>query len=304
MNQPLVSIIIPTYARGKYICRAIESAINQTYTNVEVIVVDDNGENTSNQLQTYQLLKPYIDTGKIKYLVHKINKNGSAARNTGIKNAMGEYISFLDDDDEFFLDKISKQVQILNSLNVEWAGVYCNSMDVIVNKNSTKKILNKAIISDNLIEVFLSCKANFGSSSLLLRRSVCQEINGFDETFKRHQDWEFIVRILRKYKLKVVEPDKALLNYYIYPDNINRPFGLKIMTYREDFLSKFSQDIESSPNKNKIYYDNYWGVALALLSASEYLESFRYLQKACRYNFPTIKDILRIFLYLYRGFKL
>lgn len=60
MNSPLVSVVIPTYARSQYICRAINSVLNQTYQNIEIIVVDDNGENTDNQLATCKMLKPYI----------------------------------------------------------------------------------------------------------------------------------------------------------------------------------------------------------------------------------------------------
>lgn len=112
ISTPLVSVIIPTYARSQYICRAIDSVLNQTYKNIEVIVVDDNGENTENQLATFQTLKSYIDKEQITYITHKTNRNGSAARNTGIFNAKGEYICLLDDDDEFFPEKVEKQVQV------------------------------------------------------------------------------------------------------------------------------------------------------------------------------------------------
>ena len=67
ISTPLVSVIIPTYARSQYICRAIDSVLNQTYKNIEVIVVDDNGENTENQLATFQTLKSYIDKEQITY---------------------------------------------------------------------------------------------------------------------------------------------------------------------------------------------------------------------------------------------
>lgn len=297
-NSPLVSVIIPTYARSQYICRAIDSVLHQTYQNIEIIVVDDNGENTKDQLITYQTLKPYIEKKQIRYITHKTNLNGSAARNTGIFNAKGEYICLLDDDDEFFPSKIEKQINVLSQLDDNWAGVYCNSMDRIVTANGVQEKINKVKPSNNLKENFLSCQAQFGSSSLMLKKHVCIELNGFDVTFKRHQDWEFIVRILRKYKLKLVEPNGALLYYYIYPENTNRPSGEKIKIYREHFLSKFKEDIESSPNKNIIYYKNYWDVGLALLNCSLFKEGFSYLKKATVYHFPTFKDLLRVILYL------
>lgn len=304
MKNPLVSVVIPTYARSQYICRAIDSVLNQTYQNIEIIVVDDNGENTEDQLATYKILKSYIDKQQIRYIAHKTNQNGSAARNTGIFNAKGEYICLLDDDDEFFPDKVEKQVQVLNLLDDSWAGVFCNSMNRrITFKGDVLAHLNKVKPSENLYEEFLSCRAQFGSSSLMLRKNVCLEIKGFDTSFKRHQDWEFLTRILRKYKLKQVEPEKALFYYNIYPSNPNRPSGEKIKICREHFLNKFKQDIESSPNKNKIYYKNYWDIGLALLESSHFKESYSYFKKAFRHSFPTLKDILRIVLYLYRSIK-
>ena len=298
INTPLVSVIIPTYARSQYIWRARDSVLHQTYQNIEIIVVDDNGENTKDQLITYQTLKPYIEKKQIRYITHKTNLNGSAARNTGIFNAKGEYICLLDDDDEFFPSKIEKQINVLSQLDDSWAGVYCNSMNRIVTSNGFQEKINKVRHSDNLKEDFLSCQAQFGSSSLMLKKHVCIELNGFDTTFKRHQDWEFIVRVLRKYKLKQVEANGALLYYYIYPENTNRPSGEKIKIYREYFLSKFKEDIESSPNKNIIYYKNYWDVGLALLNCSLFKEGFSYLKKATVYHFPTFKDLLRVILYL------
>lgn len=304
MKQPLVSVVIPTYARSQYICRAIDSVLNQTYQNIEIIVVDDNGEYTENQLATYEMLKPYIEKQQIKYIPHKLNQNGSAARNTGIFNAKGEYICLLDDDDEFFPDKIEKQVHVLNQLDNSWAGVFCNSLNRIVkSKEEIHDYLSKVKPSENYYEEFLLCRANFGSSSLMLRKSVCLEINGFDTSFQRHQDWEFIIRILRKYKLKHVEPEKALFYYYIYPTQRGRISGEKVKNYREHFLYKFKQDIDSSPHKNRIYYKNYWDIGLALLDSSQFKESYIYFKKAIQNNSPAIKDILKIIRCICRKLK-
>ena len=99
----LVSVIIPTYSRPDFISRAIESVLNQTYKPIEIIVVDDNGRGTNNQILTEQVLTNFIRSNQIKYIVHEKNKNGSAARNTGAASSHGEYITFLDDDDVLLL---------------------------------------------------------------------------------------------------------------------------------------------------------------------------------------------------------
>ena len=92
MNHPLVSIVIPTYARPTNLIRAIESVLAQTYAPIEIIVVDDNGVNTPFQKETENLLSSYIFDGKITYLKHEVNRNGSAARNTGTRASHGEII--------------------------------------------------------------------------------------------------------------------------------------------------------------------------------------------------------------------
>ena len=105
-NTPLVSVVIPTYGRSNLLGRAIDSVLNQTYGNIEIIVVDDNGIGNSHQRQTEELLQKYIERNEIIYIKHQKNSGGSVARNTGIRSSKGEYVALLDDDDEWFPDKL------------------------------------------------------------------------------------------------------------------------------------------------------------------------------------------------------
>ena len=100
-----VSVIIPTYKGSDNLIRAIKSVLNQTYKNIEIIVVDDNDENSIFRKENEERLKSFIDDNKIIYLKHKCNKNGAAARNTGLRKSSGAYITFLDDDDYFLYNK-------------------------------------------------------------------------------------------------------------------------------------------------------------------------------------------------------
>lgn len=101
MISGLVSVIIPTYKRPNMLGRAIDSVLGQSYTNIEVVVVDDNSDGDKYRLETIQYMERYANDYRVKYIKHKTNQNGSAARNTGIQNSVGEYIAFLDDDDYF-----------------------------------------------------------------------------------------------------------------------------------------------------------------------------------------------------------
>ncbi|MCR5651298.1 MAG: glycosyltransferase [Lachnospiraceae bacterium] len=96
-----VSVVMPTYGKAGYIEKAIESVFDQTYPNIELVIVDDNGAGSENQLNTEKRIEKWKD--KIRYIVQDTNRGSGAARNTGVEKASGEYVAFLDDDD-FYLD--------------------------------------------------------------------------------------------------------------------------------------------------------------------------------------------------------
>lgn len=112
-----VSVIIPTYNRAHLLGRAIQSVLAQTYEDFEIIVVDDASTDV-----TEQVVKSFADD-RINYIRHQKNKGGSSARNTGIKAAKGEFIAFLDSDDEWVPKKLEKEINRLQTLSNE-VGVF------------------------------------------------------------------------------------------------------------------------------------------------------------------------------------
>lgn len=289
MNK-LVSVIIPTYSRPRNLKRAIDSVLNQTYNNIEIIVVDDNGEGTPSQIETESVIEPYINMNNFYYLKHKVNRNGGAARNTGFKYSHGKYIAFLDDDDEFLPRKIEIQVNKLEQLDESWGGCYCNT-----------NLIDKKIVclnddeSGNLTEGILLGLIRFNSSTLLLRRSVYLKLNGFDESFIRHQDWEFMIRFFRYYKL-CLPTKKHLLNRYHgkMSSSSNDPTGLEFVNIKKKFLSEFSDDIRSCNCPNNIFHKHWIDVALYLLRDREYRLFFVYFVKANSYNISSYKELKTI----------
>ena len=89
-----VSIIIPTYGSNTDPCRAIDSVLRQTYKNVEVVVVDDNGKGTAQQIKNEELFSKYQNDSRVRYVVHSKNLGGSVARNTGVAHSSGKYLCF------------------------------------------------------------------------------------------------------------------------------------------------------------------------------------------------------------------
>lgn len=210
MKYPKVSIIIPTHNGMDNIERTVSSALAQNYNNLEVIVVDDNGEGTEKQIETETILAKFKNDNRFRYHAHNINRNGSAARNTGAKYATGEYLNFLDDDDELGPEKISYQVHLLKDLAEGWAGSY--SSTVIQMSGKIIRRIN-AIKSGDLLLEHLNSIVRIGTPSLLLKKDVWEAIGGYDESFSRHQDWEFNARILDKYKLVAARNAYYIRNY-------------------------------------------------------------------------------------------
>ena len=189
-----VSVVIPTYARPVLLQRAIDSALAQTYNNVEVIVVDDNNPGTVGRSETEKVLRGYFNDKRVLYIRHDKNMNGAAARNTGIKASSGALISFLDDDDYYSRDKVEVQVAFLNK-NPDYMGVYCGRVE--------KGRAYVPVLSGDLTKELL-CLYNLPTSVLMFRKVAIEQINGFDESYRRHQDYEFLLRYFQKYLIGVV----------------------------------------------------------------------------------------------------
>jgi len=196
-KQPLISVIIPTYKRPDMLGRAINSVINQTYNNWELLVVDDNDANSEYRKETEEFMrKNYGNNKKIKYIKHKKNKGGSAARNTGIKISKGEYIAFLDDDDEWLPEKLEKQLEVFKISKIKNLGlVYCNANYVDEN-NSTIKKSNYNFRGSN-IKKFIIKQDGISNSFLLLKSNVIYEVGGFTEVYSG-QDFILELKILSK----------------------------------------------------------------------------------------------------------
>jgi glycosyltransferase involved in cell wall biosynthesis len=249
MEKHLVSIIIPTYKRPLKLARAIDSVLNQTYSNLEVIVVDDNNPNTVERKETEELMKRYEGNSKVKYIKHDYNKNGSAARNTGFRNSNGEYIMFLDDDDEFLPRKVEAQVKCLESRDKSWGACYTKykrlkngKVDTICAENREGNLYFEELCRNLFIQA---------GSNLMVRRNAFEEIGGFDETFQRNQDIEFTVRLLKKYKLAYV--DEMGLIYHRHLPSEKRFFNMDQIT--EHYLNAFKTHIEelSEEERAKFY---------------------------------------------------
>ncbi len=278
-HNPMVSVIITTFARPDNLIRAIKSVQNQTYKPIEIIVVDDNGKGTTPQQETEKILREYICYGAIQYIPHDMNRNGSAARNTGFKASMGEYVNFLDDDDEF-VPKIEKQVRRLEETS-EYDACYCNTRI----HGRERDIVWKSKLEGNLALQILKREIHFNTSSVLFRRKAIDDINGWDERFFRHQDLEFEIRFFRKHKICVACPEEFLLDKYSTPNVVSRN-PQKAVEYRSFFLNEMMDDIEATGCKREIMKCQYEELCAGLLANGEKKLGTKYFFHVFKYGIP------------------
>ena len=256
MYSKKVSLILTTYKGIDCIEECLIAALKQDYENFEVIVVDDNGIGTEEQIKTEEIVNKY-KRNNLKYYAHDINKNGSAARNTGILNSDGYYISFLDDDDILYSNSISERIKELEKHNDEY-GLVLTSFKLI-----RTGVKDEDIILDfdgDILANYLKKQYQSPSTTILTKKSVIEDVGLWDETFKRHQDWEFVTRILYKYRacsVKEITAEKRVLQR-------NYPYNPKIYEERRTFfLEKMIpyMDKITSKEKKEIFYLHYFDIA-------------------------------------------
>lgn len=289
--QQLVSIIIPTYKGSDKICNAVDSVLKQTYENIEIIVVDDNGKGTDEQKLTELKMNKYSGNKKVKYLTHEVNINGSAARNTGIRASKGEFLGFLDDDDVFLPEKTEKEVRLFNSLDESYGMVFGSFVERM-NDSCSRTIL--ADNTEDFLFRYLCNEIIACSSTVMIRRNVLEKVVEWDESFKRHQDLEFFARVASNYKVACVN-DLCIEKFKL---DRNMPKGKTYEEYRMYFLDKMSPIIQSfSPKRQKHLYNiHYTEIGKCYLKEKDIKSALKWAKKTS--NFPKA-----LFVFLIDGLK-
>ncbi|MFC4544564.1 glycosyltransferase family 2 protein [Halosolutus amylolyticus] len=206
-----ISVVIPTYDRATTLPRAIDSALDQTIDDIEVVVVDDGSTD-----ETGSVLASYEDP-RVRPVVHATNQGANVARNTGIEHARGEYVAFLDSDDEWHPEKLERQLAALSDRSDDWVGAYCDATFDLTGTSGRIRSAAAAVLArgdedpvreggEELVGEILADNVQPGAgSTLLVRTSVAREAGGFDETLDRFQDPEFCLRVLERGKLAYVD---------------------------------------------------------------------------------------------------
>jgi len=220
-RAPLVSIIIPTFNYGRYISNAINSALQQTYPNVEIVVVDDGSTD-----ETQVVLAKY--EGKIRS-IRQDNQGASAARNRGIREAEGEYIAFLDADDRYRPDNIARKLSYLQQRpEFRWCYSNCVWVDASGREGMRGDQIDSMLLSLHAEgDVFLKALSGYllGTNLFLFHRAVLQTVGGFDESLKVLEDYDVYVRAAHDYPIGYV--DEVLVEIYSHEGSLGSSGGKK-----------------------------------------------------------------------------
>ena len=272
MNAYDVSIIIPTCRGSENIELAVVSALEQRNVSIEVIVVDDNGKETKEQRETQLRLKKYIDENKIKYIIHDQNRNGSVARNTGLKASKGKYVCFLDDDDYMYPDKARKQMNALIK-HKDCKMCICSGYYVGLDGRGYKKIMHQ---KENILYKYLRDRMYFNTSAIMFERQNVLAIGGFDESFRRHQDWEIVTRFLSKYNAITVK-DCEMIRYLQgrnHPRNIEQ--RIEDLEYFFKMCTIYMNDVLTKRQVEKVRRFRKREICCSILINCGFMKAFKY----------------------------
>lgn len=215
--MPCISIVVPTYNRVDSLRRSIDSVLNQSFDDFELIIVDDGSSD-----KTLDLIKSY-DDDRIIPVQHEKNRGANAARNTGVNIAKGEYISFLDSDDVFHENHLKRVLATLKDCSNQCIGAFTGFVKIAdggivdVSHADDDEVTREFVVDGNSIGS-LSC--------VTFHSSVFQSVGLFDVELESAQDIDFYLRVLEEYSM--VGVDDVLVTKYERGDNIGASLERKL----------------------------------------------------------------------------
>jgi glycosyltransferase involved in cell wall biosynthesis len=247
MNNPIISVIIPTYNRAHLLPRSIESVLNQTYKDFELIIVDDGSNDNTDEVVNKYIKKD----NRIKYIKFEKNKGGNVARNAGINHSRGEYIAFLDSDDEWLSKKLERQISVFHKSKIENLGlVYCGSYAIKEKKIQKIFPYRKGEVFEDLLKTNIIIG---GGSGVIIKKTCFENCGKFDENiilrYGGSQEYEMWIRIAKKYNFDFTLDH--LIKYYIHKISITG--GSKFIEKKKAREYIFNKYKEYYLNNPKLY---------------------------------------------------
>lgn len=290
--MPTVSILIPTFNCGQYISHAIESALNQSYQDVEIILVDDGS--TDN---TRELLKEYIKEGACKY-IYQSNQGVAEARNATLRAARGEYVAFLDADDFWEPDKLELQMNFLAE-RPDVALLHGNIRIVDAGKNQTifdSLPINRRHKCDHIFgELYLGNFIN--TSTVVIKRECLDRIGCFDTNLIQAEDYDLWMRVAAEFKCGF--QDVVMGTYRVHRTNTSKNSNqvikheLKVLHKMQYLYPNLVSAIPEEKVKKRLFDKNY-SLAYRYFSEYEFKNARKYFSESLRFKRFSIHPYLYI----------
>lgn len=282
-QTPTVSVILPTYNRAQLLPRAIGSVLAQSFADFELIVADD-----CSQEDIRSLVESYRDP-RILYVRRERNGGAPAARNTAIAQARGVYLAFQDSDDEWLCDKLQLQIEAIQSEPPSTAMVFCGML-----RNAGGQVTyypaRHLVPGAGNYHATVQMNAIAFTQTWLVRREVLLEAGPFDESLKIWDDWEMLMRLTSRHKVRYLP--QALALSHVSPDSVTRDLPARARDLRR-IISKYEPQVPRS--------DRFLGQLYYLLGRFQYLngevaEARRSLRRALSYNHAGLKPAALLLL--------
>lgn len=248
LHDPLVSVVVPTYNRGRLLPRCIESILAQTYQNLEVLVVDDGSTD-----DTRDVVGGLAADARVRYLPLPTNQGANAARNAGIRQSTGALVAFLDSDDEWLSEKLAVQVDAFRTLPEPFGAVYCAYF--VKHDHRRRALLPQVVeVDGNALPVLLNGWCPATPSMFMLRRDVFSAAGiYFDEEMRTLQDLDFWIRLADRYQFKFV-PQRLVIKHNHLADqaSMNLPKRIAALATFERKMTAFIDSRSSAGTARRL----------------------------------------------------
>ncbi len=271
--SPKISVIIPAYNSEKFIKRTIQSVLNQTYKDFEVIIVDDGStDNTKEVVEEFQK-----KDSRIKYLWQENSGAPARPKNKGIKESKGKYIAFLDHDDEWLPEKLEKQLVLFEKQKNSKLR-FVSSWGLIFNAKENQTYEHKIKKRGNVFQELLANNFILSCSSIFLKKEIFESVGFFDENLKFSDDWEMWIRIAQKYEFDFI--NEALFKYYWHGENVmNKLKGEEKLKEYKYILEKYKDFYQKYPRAHSVRLRN---IGSMYLLNDNLKEAKKYFAKAIK----------------------
>jgi glycosyltransferase involved in cell wall biosynthesis len=278
INNPLVSIVINCYNGEKYLRQSIESILDQSYQNLELIFWDNHSTD-----QSKNIIKSYDDK-RIKYFFSQNHSTLYQARNLALKECKGDFISFLDVDDYYLKDRIVKQLLYFKDQKV--GVIYSNYYRYYEDINKKKILTNKMLPSGNLTKYILE-ESQISFMTVMIRKKSLESLQfNFDQKYSIIGDYDLLYRLSFNWDFYYIKEPLAV--YRIHDDNFSKNSILFIDELKDWYNKNYSSFVNK---KNYIYKKIIFFQALEYLSKKNILKFFKKFWK-----YPMSFDKIKLLL--------